>query len=192
MKKTLAIIAPSGTGKSSIIAYLIKTFPHIFALSISAATRNPRGVEVHGIHYYFVSLEQFKQDIADGKFFEWEMVYEGKYYGTYHSEIQRINDSGKIVLLDIDVKGAKTIASQYGDQALTIVIDPPSLEELRNRLDKRKTDTPEQIADRLQKAPAEIEEMRVFKHHIVNDDFDTACAAVIQILKHEGVLEMSA
>lgn len=192
MKKTLAIIAPSGTGKSSIIAFLIKTFPHIFALSISAATRNPREVEVHGVDYYFVALEQFKQDIADGKFVEWEMVYEGKYYGTYHAEVQRINDLGKIVLLDIDVKGAKSIESQYGNKAMTIVIDPPSLDELRIRLEKRGTETPDQIEDRMQKAPAEIEEMRKFEHHVVNDNLDSACAALVNILKQEGVLAMSA
>ena len=192
MKKTLAIIAPSGTGKSSIIAHLIKHFPDKFALSVSAATRNPRGTEVHGVDYYFIALEQFKQDIEDNKFVEWEMVYEGKYYGTYHSEIKRINDMEKVALLDIDVKGAKKVESQYGDEAITIVIDPPSLDELRKRLETRATDKAADIADRLQKAPAEIEEMRMFKHHVVNDDLNVACAAVIHILEQEGVLEMRA
>ena len=192
MKKTLAIIAPSGTGKSSIIAHLIKHFPDKFALSVSAATRNPRGTEVHGVDYYFIELEQFKQDIEDNKFVEWEMVYEGKYYGTYHSEIKRINDMEKVALLDIDVKGAKKVESQYEDEAITIVIDPPSLDELRKRLETRGTDKAVDIEDRLQKAPAEIEEMRMFKHHVINDDLNVACAAVIHILKQEGVLEMSA
>lgn len=192
MKKTLAIIAPSGTGKTSLIAFLIEKFPHIFALSVSAATRNPRGAEQHGIHYYFISVAQFEQDIANNKFLEWEMVYKEKYYGTYHSEIQRINAMGKIVLLDIDVNGAKSLVSQYGDQAMTIVVKPPSLDELRKRLENRGTDIPKDIEDRLQKAPAELEEMSIFEHNVINDDFDTACAAIIDILKHEGVLEMGA
>src|SRR5438046_4008996 len=140
--KIIIITAPSGAGKTSITHYLLKTI-HQLAFSISAATREPRSHEKDKTDYYFMSEEEFRQKIQRNDFVEWEMVYEGKYYGTLNSELERIWTLGKVPLLDIDVKGAIHVRQQYSKNSLTIFVEPPSIEELKQRLLSRDTETQE-------------------------------------------------
>lgn len=179
--KIIIITAPSGAGKTSITHYLLQHYPEL-AFSISAATRQPRSHEKDGVDYYFLSIEEFRQKIRDGEFVEWEMVYEGKYYGTLRSELQRIWDNNQIPLLDIDVKGAIHVQQQFPQTSLSIFIEPPSVGELKRRLESRGTETPESLRDRVNKAAYEIS----FKHHfdycIVNDNLDRACQQAEEIL----------
>jgi len=174
--KIIIITAPSGAGKSSITRYLLGKYPDKLAFSVSAATRNPRHYEKEGVDYYFIGLENFKQKIQHNEFVEWEMVYEGKYYGTLKSELDRIWKAGKTPLLDIEVKGAIHIQEQYPDSTLSLFIDPPSVDVLRSRLEKRGTETVESLLARVNKASYEIS----FKHHfdriIVNNVLENACA----------------
>ena len=137
--KIIIITAPSGAGKTSITRYLLEKYPANLAFSVSAATRSPRSYEKNGVDYYFISLEAFKQRILDNEFAEWEMVYEGKYYGTLKSELDRIWAAGKTPLLDIEVKGAIHIRQQYPHSTLALFIEPPSVDELRRRLEMRGT-----------------------------------------------------
>src|SRR6187399_234849 len=139
-QKILIITAPSGAGKTSITRHLMKVFP-VLEFSVSAATRHARGVEKEGVDYYFISAETFKQKIKEKEFAEWEMVYEGKYYGTLKSELQRIWALGKVPVLDIDVKGAIHIQQQYPINTLSIFVEPPSVNELEIRLNARGTET---------------------------------------------------
>ncbi len=173
--KIIIITAPSGAGKTSITRYLLEKYPHNLAFSVSAATRNPRSYEKDGMDYYFLTLESFKQKIQHNAFVEWEMVYEGKYYGTLKSELERIWQAGKTPLLDIEVKGAIHIREQYPESTLALFIEPPSVDELRRRLEMRGTETIESLMARVNKASYEIS----FKHHfdriIVNDDLQKAC-----------------
>jgi guanylate kinase len=156
------------------------TFPQL-AFSISAATRQARGIEKNGVDYYFISEADFKQKIQHNEFAEWEMVYEGKYYGTLKNELQRIWDKQKIPVLDIDVKGAIHVKQQYPDSSITLFIDPPSVDELKKRLESRGTETPESLAARINKASYEISFKEHFDKQIVNHDLQKACneAAVI-------------
>jgi guanylate kinase len=174
-EKIIIITAPSGAGKTSITHWLLAKYPDKLAFSVSAATRNPRSYEKDGTDYYFIPLENFKQKIQRGDFVEWEMVYEGKYYGTLKSELERIWKAGKTPLLDIEVKGAIHIREQYPDSTLALFIEPPSVDELRRRLETRGTETVESLLARVNKASYEIS----FKHHfdriIVNDDLNKAC-----------------
>ena len=173
--KIIVITAPSGAGKTSITRYLLEKYPQL-AFSISAATRSKRSYETEGVDYYFLSADDFKQKIQQNEFAEWEMVYEGKYYGTLKSELQRIWTNHQCPLLDIDVKGAIHVQQQYPDTSLTIFIEPPSVAELKRRLESRGTETEESLQARVNKASYEIS----FKHHfneiIVNDDLTKACA----------------
>ncbi len=172
--KILIITAPSGAGKTSITRHLLHTFP-LLAFSISAATREQRGHETHGKDYYFIKPFEFQQKIQQDEFVEWEMVYEGKYYGTLKSELIRIWNNQQIPVLDIDVKGAIHVQQQYPKSSLSIFIEPPSVEELKRRLQSRGTETAETLQDRVNKASYEIS----FKHHfdkiIVNDNLENAC-----------------
>lgn len=172
--KIIIITAPSGSGKTSITRHLMQTFPKL-AFSISAATRKARGIEKNGVDYYFISEENFKQKIQQNEFIEWEMVYEGKYYGTLKSELQRIWDEEKIPVLDIDVKGAIHVKQQYPASAITLFIEPPSVGELKKRLEGRGTETPESLAARINKAAYEISFKEHFDKLIVNDDLLKAC-----------------
>jgi guanylate kinase len=174
-KKIIIITAPSGAGKTSITRYLLGKYPLALAFSVSAATRQPRSYEKDGEDYYFLSMDNFKQKIQHNEFVEWEMVYEGKYYGTLKSELSKIWESGKTPLLDIEVKGAIHIREQYPDSTLALFIEPPSVNELRRRLEMRGTESLESLQARVNKAAYEIS----FKHHfdkiIVNDDLTRAC-----------------
>lgn len=172
--KLIIITAPSGAGKTSITRFLLHKYP-VLSFSISAATRQPRGQEKDGVDYYFLNADDFQQKIQHNAFIEWEMVYEGKYYGTLKSEIDRIWAVGKIPMLDIDVKGAIHVQQQFPDNSLSIFIEPPSVDELKIRLASRGTETEESLHARVSKASYEIS----FKHHfnktILNDNLDKAC-----------------
>lgn len=180
--KLIIITAPSGAGKTSITRYLLQKYPGL-RFSVSAATRKPREGEKSGVDYYFISTEEFQQKIKEEAFVEWEMVYEGKYYGTLKSELQRIWSEGNIPMLDIDVKGAIHVQQQYPGNSLSIFVEPPNVEELKKRLESRGTETLESIAARVNKAGYEIS----FKHHfnktIVNDDLHKACEEAEQVIK---------
>lgn len=180
--KIIIITAPSGAGKTSITQYLLKNYPQL-AFSVSAATRKPRGSEVHGKDYYFLTATDFKQKIQANEFVEWEMVYEGKYYGTLKSELQRIWQNNQVPMLDIDVKGAIHVQQQFPGTAMSLFIQPPSVEELKRRLESRGTETTDSLQDRVNKAAYEIS----FKHHfdyvIVNDDLANACAAAEKLVR---------
>src|SRR5436190_23011680 len=173
--KLIVITAPSGAGKTSITRHLLKTFPQL-AFSISAATREPRNYETNGVDYYFIPLEEFKQRIKEKEFAEWEMVYEGKYYGTLKSELRRIWNMDKIPVLDIDVKGAIHIQQQYPINTLSIFVEPPSVDELKNRLKGRGTESEESLSARVSKASYELSFKDQFDEVIVNDSLENACA----------------
>jgi len=171
--KIIIITAPSGAGKTSITHYLMQQFPQL-AFSVSAATRQARGNEKHGVDYYFISPEEFQQRVQNNEFLEWEMVYEGKYYGTLKSEMTRIWSNQQVPILDIDVKGAIHVKGQYPDNVLTIFIEPPSVAELKRRLESRGTETPETLAARINKAAYEISFKDQFDVCILNDDLTRA------------------
>jgi guanylate kinase len=170
----IIITAPSGAGKTSITRYLLQHFPQL-AFSVSAATRTQRPDEENGVDYYFMTLEEFQHKIQNQEFVEWEMVYEGRYYGTLKSELQKLHENHKIPILDIDVKGAIHVQEQYPGDSLSIFVQPPSIEELKRRLVYRATESAEALQDRLNKAAYEIS----FRHHfnkiIINDNLQEAC-----------------
>ncbi len=180
--KLIIITAPSGAGKTSITRYLLSRYPKL-AFSISAATRQARGKEQNGVDYYFISLEEFREKIKNNDFIEWEMVYEGKYYGTLKKELERIWAEGKTPILDIDVKGAIHVQQQFLKNTLTIFVQPPSVEELKKRLEARGTETPETIATRLNKATYELSFNHSFDKVIVNHNLQEACAETEAAIK---------
>lgn len=175
-QKIIIITAPSGAGKTSITRHLLRTYPNKLAFSISAATRPARGDEKNGVDYYFMSEAQFKEKIQHDAFVEWEMVYEGKYYGTLKEDLQRIWNDGKIPVLDIDVKGAIHIQQQFPRTTLSLFIEPPSIDELKKRLTGRGTESEASLMARVNKASYEISFKHSFHHVIVNDDLERACA----------------
>ena len=174
-KKILIITAPSGAGKTSITKYLMEKFP-ILTFSVSAATRQPRGTEKNGVDYYFITGEDFKHKIQTNEFVEWEMVYEGKYYGTLKAELQRIWEAGKIPVLDIDVKGAIHVQQQFNEGTLSLFIEPPSVNELKMRLEGRGTESDESLAARVNKASYELSFKEHFDKTVVNADLKKACS----------------
>ena len=180
-QKILIITAPSGAGKTSITHYLMNAFP-LLHFSVSAATRSPRGEERNGVDYYFISMESFKQKIQQKEFAEWEMVYEGKYYGTLKAELQRIWAMNKIPVLDIDVKGAIHVQQQYPENTLSIFVEPPSVNELQIRLQGRGTETAESIQARVNKASYEISFKDQFDKVVVNDNLERACTHAKQLV----------
>jgi guanylate kinase len=173
-QKILIITAPSGAGKTSITHFLMKEYP-VLSFSVSAATREARANEKDGVDYYFISLDEFKTKIKTKEFAEWEMVYEGKYYGTLKSELKRIWSLGKIPVLDIDVKGALHVQKQYPENTLSLFIEPPSVDELKNRLLSRGTETTESLQARINKAAYEISFKGHFDKVIINDHLEKAC-----------------
>lgn len=181
--KIIIITAPSGSGKTSITRHLMSVFPQL-AFSVSATTRHARANETHGVHYYFISPEEFKQKIQQNEFVEWEMVYEGKYYGTLKSEINRMWEHNEVPILDIDVKGAIHVQQQYPQQTLSIFIQPPSVEELKRRLESRGTETAESLAARVNKASYELSFKDHFNKVIINDELGKACEEAEEVVKN--------
>ena len=181
-RKIIIIAAPSGSGKTSITRFLLQKYP-LLSLSISAATRKPRGEEKNGVHYHFISEDEFKQKIEENAFVEWEMVYEGSYYGTLKAELERIWNLGKVPILDIDVKGAIHLQDQFPHRCLSIFIEPPSVEELKKRLESRGTETPESLANRVNKASYELSFKNHFHKNILNDNLEKACRETEEVIK---------
>ena len=165
LQKLIIITAPSGAGKTSVTKYLLEKIPQL-GFSVSATTRKPRSNEINNVDYYF---------ITENDFIEWEMVYEGKYYGTFKSELERIWKENKIPLLDIDVKGAIHVHEQFDSNCLTIFIEPPSIEELKKRLQSRGTESLESLQTRLNKAVFELSFKNQFNKIIINDNLQHAC-----------------
>lgn len=172
--KIIVVSAPSGCGKSTIINSILDSGEPALRFSVSATNRRPRPGEVDGVNYHFMTTEEFRDAIAEDKFVEWEEVYPGRFYGTLKSEIERIVDKGGDVILDIDVKGGINVKKLYGDRVKTIFFLPPSIDELRRRLEGRGTDAPEIINERVNKAEFEISFADQFDECIVNDDLDKA------------------
>ncbi|MBO5795521.1 MAG: guanylate kinase [Bacteroides sp.] len=182
MAKLIIFSAPSGSGKSTIINYLLKQNLNL-AFSISATSRPPRGTEQHGVEYFFLSPEEFRQRIANDEFLEYEEVYEDRFYGTLKAQVERQLEAGQNVVFDVDVVGGCNIKQFYGERALSIFIQPPSIEALRQRLEGRGTDAPEVIEDRLAKASYELTFAPKFDKVIVNDDLEKAQAETLEVLK---------
>ena len=182
-QKIIVITAPSGAGKTSITKYLLNLYPDKLAFSISAATRKARGTEKNGVDYYFMDEADFTNKIQHDAFVEWEMVYEGKYYGTLKSELERIWNEGKIPVLDIDVKGAIHVQEQYPETTLSIFIEPPSVDELKRRLQSRGTESEESLNARVNKASYELSFKNAFDHIIINDDLQKAQKQAEEIVK---------
>lgn len=180
-KKLMIFSAPSGSGKSTLVQYLMTQNPNL-AFSISCTSRAPRGTEKHGVEYYFLSPEEFRQRIANDEFLEYEEVYTDKFYGTLKSEVERLSNEGKVVLFDVDVKGGVNIKKFYGDRAMSIFVQPPSIEELSRRLHGRGTDTEEVIQTRLDKAAYELTFAPQFDKVVVNDNLDQAKAEVLRLM----------
>lgn len=176
--KIIIITAPSGSGKTTLVRRLLAANPCL-AFSISACTRSPRAGEVDGRDYHFLTEPEFKRRIDADEFVEWEMVYTGKYYGTLREELQRIWDSGRVPLVDIDVKGALAIKDQFPDTSLSIFIKAPSLDVLRERLVSRGTESPQMLEERLAKAEFELLDAPEFHRILINDDLETASAELL-------------
>ncbi len=171
--KLIIFSAPSGAGKSTIVHHLL-TKNLGLEFSVSATSRLPRGVEKHGIDYYYLTADEFRKRIDNKEFIEFEEVYKDLYYGTLRSEIKRISEKGNNIIFDVDVVGGLNIKKQFGDDALAIFIAPPSVDELLKRLNKRGTDTPEMIAQRVAKAEHEMSFASQFDVIVVNDDLQKA------------------
>lgn len=180
--KCVIFSAPSGAGKTTIVQYLLGKIPEL-AFSISACSREPRGQEEHGKHYYFLGIEGFKQKIESGEFIEWEEVYTDNFYGTLKSELERIWSEGKTVIFDVDVVGGLNLKKIIGKNALSIFVQPPSFEALESRLRFRSTETEEKIAMRLAKAHVELDRAPEFDYILVNDDLDRACREAEEIVR---------
>ncbi|MBQ7413879.1 MAG: guanylate kinase [Prevotella sp.] len=181
--KMLIVSAPSGSGKSTIVNWLMKEHPELrLYFSISCTSRAPRGEEKDGVEYFFLTPEAFKEKIANNEFLEYEEVYENRFYGTLKAQVERQREAGQNVVFDVDVKGGVNIKKHYGDEALSLFIQPPSVEELRRRLEHRGTDTPEAIEQRLAKAGYEMTFAPQFDHVIVNDDLEKAKQETLRVV----------
>ena len=172
--KLIIVSAPSGSGKSTIISWLMKHPELRLAFSISCTSRPPRGSERNGVEYFFLTPDEFRRRIEADEFLEYEEVYEGRFYGTLKSQVEHQLSQGQNVVFDVDVKGGCSLKKYFGDRALSIFIQPPSVEELRRRLENRGTDSPEVIADRVAKAEYELTFAPMFDRVVVNDDLETA------------------
>lgn len=181
--KLVIISAPSGCGKSTIINEIIKNCDLKLEFSISATTREPRRGEKNGVNYYFMSVDDFKRAIENDELIEYEEVYPGRFYGTPRSEIERIRNMGRNVILDIDVMGGINVKHKFGDEALSIFIQPPSIDTLRQRLESRGTESPEAITQRVEKAVFEIAQSGKFDKIVVNDCLDVAVKETEELIK---------
>lgn len=180
-KRVLIITAPSGAGKTTLVKHLLSAgLPLMF--SVSATSRKPRGSEVDGKEYYFITSPEFRQKIKNGEFIEWQEVYFDHYYGTLRGEIDRIAGEGKVPLFDVDAQGAINLKKIFGKDALAIFIMPPSVDELRARLLRRGTDTAEKIEMRVEKAASEILLADRFDRVIVNDGLEKACSEIMEVV----------
>ncbi|HOB24913.1 MAG TPA: guanylate kinase [Kaistella sp.] len=181
MNKVIIFSAPSGSGKTTLVKHCLEHFPEL-EFSISCTTRNPRGTEKDGVDYHFISPEKFRQKIWEEAFVEFEEVYEDKYYGTLKSEVERIWNDGKTVIFDVDVKGGIALKKYFGEQALSIFIMPPSIQELERRLIARATDDAETIQTRVEKAEQEMTFQNEFDKILVNTDLETAKAEIEKLV----------
>lgn len=181
MGKLIIFSAPSGSGKSTIINYLLAQNLNL-AFSISATSRPPRGTEKDGVEYFFLTPEEFRARIVNDEFLEYEEVYTDRFYGTLKAQVEKQLAAGQNVVFDVDVVGGCNIKKFYGDRALSVFIQPPSVEELRNRLVDRATDTPEVIESRVAKAEYELGFASKFDTVIVNDDLETAKAEALDVI----------
>lgn len=181
--KLIIISAPSGSGKSTIVNWLMQEHPELkLYFSISCTSRAPRGTEQNGVEYFFLTPEEFRQRIENNEFLEYEEVYENRFYGTLKQQVENQREQEQNVVFDVDVKGGINIKKFYGDEALSLFIQPPSVEELRRRLEGRGTDTSEAIAERLAKAEYEMTFAPQFDHIIVNDELEIAKQEALQII----------
>lgn len=181
--KLIIFSAPSGSGKSTIINWLMSHEELRMAFSISCTSRAPRGTERNGVEYFFVTPEEFRRRIDNDEFLEHEEVYKDRYYGTLKQQVEAQLEKGENVVFDVDVKGGCNIKNYYGDRALSVFIQPPSIEELRNRLTGRGTDAPEVIEDRIARASFELTFAPKFDKVVINDDLDKAKAEALKIVK---------
>lgn len=172
--KLIIFAAPSGSGKSTIIKYVMENADLNLHFSISATSRAPRGEEQNGVEYFFLTPDEFRQKIENDEFLEYEEVYTDKFYGTLRSQVDKQLAAGENVIFDVDVNGAKRIKQAYGSRALSIFVQPPSIEELRNRLISRATDAPEVIEQRLERATYELSQAQDFDEVVVNDNLEVA------------------
>ena len=182
--KLIIFSAPSGTGKSTIINWLMQEHRELnMAFSISCTSRAPRGTEKHGVEYFFLTPEEFRSRIEADEFLEYEEVYKDRFYGTLKSQVEKQCNEGQNVVFDVDVKGGCNIKSHYGSEAISIFIMPPSIDELRRRLESRGTDAPEVIDQRIARAEFEIGFADKFDKQVVNDNLDKAKNEVLKIIK---------
>ena len=183
MSKIIIFSAPSGSGKSTIINYLMQQGLNLH-FSVSATSRPPRGAEQNGVEYYFLTPEDFKQRIAQGEILEYEEVYKDRFYGTLKSQVDAQLAKGENVVCDVDVLGGQNIKKHYGQRALSIFIQPPSIEALRQRLEGRGTDSPEVINDRIARAEFELSFADKFDYAVVNDDLQQAQAEALALIQN--------
>lgn len=180
--KVIIVSAPSGAGKTSIVRHLLEQVPEL-KFSISATTRPKRDYEIDGKDYYFLTPEQFKERLANDEFLEWQEVYADQFYGSLKSEVERIWSNGQAVIFDVDVLGGLNIKKFYGDEALSVFIEPPTMEELENRLKNRGTETDASLKKRLAKAEYELSFARQFDKIVLNDDLKTAQQEMIDLVR---------
>ena len=184
MGRLLIFSAPSGSGKSTIVNWLMHEHPELqLYFSISCTSRPPRGTEQHGVEYFFLTPEEFRQRIDNDEFLEYEEVYADRFYGTLKAQVERQQEKGQNVVFDVDVKGGINIKRFYGERAMSLFIQPPSVAELRRRLEGRGTDTPEAIENRLAKAEYELTFAPQFDHIIVNDDLEQAKQETLRLVQ---------
>ncbi len=180
----IIVSAPSGSGKSTIVNWLMKEHPELHLnFSISCTSRAPRGTEKNGVEYFFLTPEEFKEKIQHNEFLEYEEVYENRFYGTLKQQVENQREAGQNVVFDVDVKGGVNIKKYYGDDAMSLFIQPPSVEELRRRLEHRGTDAPEAIEERLAKAAYEMTFAPQFDHVVVNDDLESAKQETLKLVQ---------
>lgn len=182
--KLIIFSAPSGSGKSTLVNYLMTEHPELkLSFSVSCTSRAPRGTEQNGVEYYFLTPDEFRRKIANDEFLEYEEVYADRFYGTLKSQVEAQSQAGRNVVFDVDVKGGVNIKKHYGDRALSVFIQPPSIDALRNRLVGRATDAPEVIEQRLARAEYEMSFAPMFDKTVVNDDLDKAKQDIYNVIR---------